>query len=210
MGMEKGPHVDEQRGTGRSARAALAVVAVSIAALFAVPGALADDGCVPENGCVPGEVEPPLPPDQAGNPQPVTIDWVPIPDVPPSVGVDLGLALPPHRKACHAKKHKRDASAAKKSCRKKRSSQAALLGAPSALADDDCVPENGCVPPIVAPPLPPDQAGDPEVITIGATKIPDAPPYVTVPMPVYAAPKACKAKHRHNTPHAKKCKKKRK
>jgi hypothetical protein len=87
---------------------------------------------------------------------------------------------------------------------------AALLGAPGALAEDDCVPENGCGPPVVAPPVPPDQAGDPQAVTIGATKIPDVPPYVTIPMPPYAAPKACKAKHRHSASHPKKCKKKRK
>jgi hypothetical protein len=86
---------------------------------------------------------------------------------------------------------------------------AALIGAPGAVADG-CVPEDGWVCGVTAPPVPPDQAGNPQPVTIDWQQIPDAPPYVTVPMPVYAAPKACKAKHRHNTPHAKKCKKKRK
>ena len=104
-------------GLGR--RIAIAVGATLVAGVFAfsaAPGAAADDPCLPENGCVPGEVEPPVPPDQAGNPQPVTIDWVPIPDVPPSVGVPLGLPAPPHQTCKHKRKH----AAASKKCKKKR------------------------------------------------------------------------------------------
>jgi hypothetical protein len=88
---------------------------------------------------------------------------------------------------------------------------AALFAAPSASADDPCLPENGCVPGEVAPPLPPDEAGDPQTVTIDWVKIPDVPPYVVVPMPALPSPKACKAKHRHgSSPKREKCRKKRK
>jgi hypothetical protein len=113
MGMEKGQQVDAQRSAGRSARLAMAVVAVSIVALFAAPGALADDGWVI------GQVEPPVPPDQAGNPHPITIEADQIPDVPPSVGVQLGLPAPPKHASCK-RRHKAH-SASPKRCRKKRS-----------------------------------------------------------------------------------------
>jgi hypothetical protein len=84
--------------------------------------------------------------------------------------------------------------------------------APAAGADDTCLPENGCVPGVVAPPIPPDEAGDPQAVTIGATQIPDLPPYVNVPMPPYSGPpaKACKAKHHRSTSARKGCKRKRK
>lgn len=106
-----------RQGYSRARTATLAVLAVSIAAVFGAPSALGDTDCA--DGWVCGVTEPPIPPDQAGNPTPVTTDWVPIPDVPPSVGIDLGLPQPPHRKACHARKHKHHASAAK-TCKKKR------------------------------------------------------------------------------------------
>jgi hypothetical protein len=90
---------------------------------------------------------------------------------------------------------------------------AALIGAPSALADDPCLPENGCVPPVVAPPVPPDQFGDPQPITIGAIRIPDVPPYVDIPMPPYTGTatghKGCKHNHARNASATKRCKKKR-
>jgi hypothetical protein len=87
-------------------------------ALLGAPGALADEPCLPENGCIPGEVEPPIPPDEAGNPQPVTVDWHPIPDVPPAVTFDLGLPAPKHSTCKQKRKH----AAASKKCklRKKR------------------------------------------------------------------------------------------
>jgi hypothetical protein len=188
-------------------RAMLVTLAVSITALIVAPGAAAD-ACVPEDGWVCGVTAPPVPPDQAGNPQPVTIEVVQNPDVPPSVGVDLGLPAPPKHATCK-RRHKAH-SASPKRCRKKRTSQAALLGAPAALADDDCLPENGCVPPIVVDPLPIDEAGDPQVETIEATQLAGAVPYIDVPLPLYTGPKPCKAKHRHRASHPKRCKKKRK
>jgi hypothetical protein len=98
-----------------SARTALlAMLAVSIAALVGAPGAVADD-CPQEDGWVCGVTAPPVPPDQAGNPQAVTIDWTTIPGVPPSVSVPLGLPAPPH-KAC---KHKRKHAATAKKCKKR-------------------------------------------------------------------------------------------
>jgi hypothetical protein len=96
----------------------LTVLAVVAAALFAAPSASADDPCLPENGCVPGEVAPPLPPDQAGDPQTVTIDWVKIPDVPPYVEVPLGLPAPPKGKCAKHRAH--SGSAAAKRCKRKR------------------------------------------------------------------------------------------
>jgi hypothetical protein len=101
----------------KPAAAVLVLIALGAVGAVGVPSASGDD--CPE-GWVCGVTAPPVPPDQAGNPQPVTIEADQNPDVPPSVGVDLGLPQPPHRKACHAKKHKHDASAAKKGCRKKR------------------------------------------------------------------------------------------
>jgi hypothetical protein len=87
---------------------------------------------------------------------------------------------------------------------------AGALLAPTAGADDPCLPENGCVPPVVAPPVPPDEAGDPQAVTISATRIPDVPPAVIVPMPLRSPPtaKACKAKHRARASAQKRCKRK--
>ena len=79
--------------------------------------AAADDPCLPENGCIPGEVAPPVPPDQAGNPQGVTVDWTQIPDVPVSVTVSLGLPAPPPHKTC---KKKRKHAAASKKCQSRK------------------------------------------------------------------------------------------
>jgi hypothetical protein len=87
---------------------------------------------------------------------------------------------------------------------------AALLGAPGALADTSC--PDGWVCGVVEPPVPPDQAGDPQPVTIGATQIPDVPPYVDIPFPGYQSPgpTACKAKHRSGKPTSRHCRKKRK
>jgi hypothetical protein len=97
-------------------RAMLATLAVSIAALIGAPGAVAD-GCVPEDGWVCGVTDPPVPPDQAGDPKPVTIDLQQIPDVPSSVTVPLGLPAPPHKTCKQKRKH---AAASKNKCKKKR------------------------------------------------------------------------------------------
>jgi len=107
--MEKGVNKRVHRNAMRTG---LVMLAATIAALIGAPSALADDPCLPENGCVPGVVEPPLDPDQAGNPQTMTIDWQ-IPDVPPSVTVDIGLPSPPtpKHKTC---KQKRKHAASKK------------------------------------------------------------------------------------------------
>jgi hypothetical protein len=86
----------------------------------------------------------------------------------------------------------------------------ALVGAPGAAADDPCLPENGCVPPVVAPPLPPDQFGDPGTESLGASQIPGLPPYVEVPLPITAPThKTCKQKRKHAAA-AKKCKSRKK
>jgi hypothetical protein len=79
----------------------------------------------------------------------------------------------------------------------------ALVAAPAAPADE-CLPENGCIPGEVAPPVPPDEAGDPQPVTISSTQIPDVPPAVTYPAPPYSAPKKCKKKH-HRATARKKC-----
>jgi hypothetical protein len=196
-----------EKGFGR--RVVLALGAMLIAGAFAfsaAPGAAADDPCLPENGCIPGEVAPPVPPDQAGNPQAVTIEATQIPDVPPAVMIDLGLPAPPKHKKCT---HKRKHAAASKKCKKKRHRGPSARAA----ADDPCLPENGCVPPVVAPPVPPDQFVDPDSVSLGGTQLAPAAPYVDVPMPVYPAPKPCRAKgkakkHRAKNSAHKKCKKK--
>jgi hypothetical protein len=81
-----------------------------------------------------------------------------------------------------------------------------VFAVPSAGADE-C--PDGWVCGVTAPPVPPDQAGDPQSVTIEAIQIPDVPPYVVVPMPVYSGPKACTPKHHQRAAH-KKCKTKRK
>jgi hypothetical protein len=59
------------------------------------------------------------------------------------------------------------------------------------------------------PPIPPDEAGDPQAVTIDYTQIPPVPPYVAVPMAPYNGPKTCKTRHSRSTSPHKKCKKKR-
>ena len=84
----------------------------------------------------------------------------------------------------------------------------AFAAPPGAGADDPCLPEQGCVPPVVAPPLSPDEAGDPQAVTIEATQIAPVAPYVIVPMPPYSRPKACRGKHKAKAASPpKKCKK---
>ena len=91
--------------------ALISSLALTGGALAAAPAAGAED-----DGWVHGEVAPPIPPDQAGDPQPSTGDWSQIPDVPPEIRVPLQIPPPP---SCSPKqKHK--ASAAKKGCKKKR------------------------------------------------------------------------------------------
>jgi hypothetical protein len=106
--------------TGFRRRIVLALGAILIAGIFAfnaAPGAAADDPCPPEGCWVRGEVEPPISPDQAGDPHPVTIEATQIPDMPPAVTFDLGLPAPPKHTKC---RHKRKHATASKKCKKKR------------------------------------------------------------------------------------------
>jgi hypothetical protein len=108
----------QRKSAPTTKRAVLTVFAVAIAALMVSPTAFAEDPCLPENGCVPGVVGLPVPIDQAGDPQPVTIEWVPMADAPPYIEVPLGLPAPPKGKCAKHKAHSR-ASAAKR-CKRKR------------------------------------------------------------------------------------------
>ena len=89
-----------RNGCRKAVTATLAVLSVSVAALLGAPGALGDTSCPSPSpdGWVCGATEPPIPPDQAGNPLPITIEADQIPDVPPSVTVDLGLQAHPKKK----------------------------------------------------------------------------------------------------------------
>jgi hypothetical protein len=107
-----------RNGHPSAKKALLVAFAVAMAALLVSPAAFAEDPCLPENGCVPPVVAPPVPIGQAGDPRPVTIDWVPIPDVPPYVQVPLGLPAPPKGKCAKHKAHNRAAAA--KRCKRKR------------------------------------------------------------------------------------------
>jgi hypothetical protein len=81
-----------------------------------------------------------------------------------------------------------------------------LVGAPSANADDPCLPENGCTPGQVEPPIDPGQAGDPIPVTVEWTPIPDVPSSVVVPtgLPDPSHRKACAKKRAHKASATKK------
>jgi hypothetical protein len=108
---------------GRKLRRRLATaLVIAAAALLGVSAGLIGASAAPaDGGWITGTTEPPIDPGQGGNPVPTTITYVPIPDVPSSVPIDLGLPSPPPYSPPRACKqaHKGAAAAAKK-CRKKR------------------------------------------------------------------------------------------